>query len=215
MTAVTVLRPRTDVGGGTEASDERVLDLLRYETRPHNIRLFRHERLTSFASRAEYVAILELLLGFYRPLDRWFATALGAHAAPLDLARRVKSPLLAHDLTVLGVKFNALRHHPTPLRTNPAYAMGWLYGVEVASLGAGQVARRARDLLGIDSESGGAFFRGYGATAPELWRDLSHTLTQKIVTDPARAAVLDGATDMLEALCDWLSLEALPVRATV
>jgi len=213
MTALPVLRPRADTGVQADTQGERILDLLRYEARPHTIRLHRHERLARFVSRADYAETIKLLLGFHRPIERWLSNALAAHSFELDLVRRAKVPLLMHDLTALGIRSPALRYHPAPLRTGAPYAMGWLYGIETISLGGIVMARRAFDMLGIGPNDGGAFFYGYGGAAPEAWRTFTAVLVHTVATDADRAAVLDGTADMFEALYDWLSLETPMLRA--
>src|ERR1700741_3664009 len=111
MTVLPVLRPPPDTGVQADTQSERILDLLRYESRPHTIRLYRHERLGRFVSRASYIETVKLLLGFHRPIERWLSTALAADAVELELAWRAKAPLLVRDLTALGIRSVALRYH--------------------------------------------------------------------------------------------------------
>ena len=191
MTVMTVLRSRPDAGGGTDTRDDRVIEQLRYVTRPYCIQLDRHERLVRHATRADQVETLELLLGFYRPIDRWIAAALAPVRNELALQRRAKAPLIAQKLSDLGAKFTALRFHPAPLRSGMSYALGWLYGIEVAAIGS-------------------PFFDGYGADTHDMWERLSSVLAQRIAGDTECAAAREGAVDMLAALDDWMSLEALP-----
>lgn len=209
MTAVTVLRPRQLGGRRTEPRDDHVLDRLRYETRPHTVRLQRHERLARLATRADYAEMLELLLGFYRPLDRWLSASLAPARLELALARRAKAPLIARDLAALGASTTAVRFHPPPLRTGTAYALGWLYGIEVAGLGGRMRAKRLRERLGIGPAGGSAFFDGYGADTHAMWQRLAGVITQRVERDGELAAAQDGAVDFFEALIDWLSLPSL------
>ena len=203
MTASTVLRLRPRPEAQADTVSERVLDLLRYEARPYAIALYRHERIAGIATRADYVATLELLLGFHRPIDRWIAQTLRPFAVELQLTRRAKAPLLALDLAELKASASALRFHPTPLRDDVAYALGWLYGIELAGLSGRVVARRLRETPGITADS---YLTGYAADAGEAWDALARTLSRRVVTDAERGAALDGVTDFFEALSDWLSL---------
>jgi heme oxygenase len=123
----------------------------------------------------------------------------------LQLTRRFKAPLLALDLATLkaGADLDGLRFHPAPLRDDVAYALGWLYGIELAGLSGRMVARRLRETLGITADS---YFNGYAADAGDAWAALSRTLSRRVVTDAERGAALDGVTDFFAALSDWLSL---------
>jgi heme oxygenase len=192
-----------------------VLDLVRYEARPHYVRLFRHRRIARLLSRglarAQYVATLDRLYGFFAPLDLWLAGALAPWAAALDLAGRAKSPLIARDLVALGARTGRLGL-PAPLldppsRRDPLYAMGWLYGVELALLAGPVVARRLAETLAIGPATGAAFFHGEGADLPVRWRTLTGFLADRIKTPADRNALLAGIADMFEAACAALTAE--------
>jgi heme oxygenase len=206
MTVSTVLRPRPRPEAQADTVSDRVLDLLRYEARPYAIVLHRHERFAGIATRADYVATLELLLGFHRPLDRWIAATLRPLAAELQLTRRAKAPLIGRDLAALNAVPGALRFQPAPLRNEIPYALGWLYGIELVGLGGRLVARRLGQALGIRADASAAYFTGYGAESGEAWRALTRTISRRVVSDADRTAALDGVTDFFEALSDWLSL---------
>src|SRR5262245_34867967 len=148
MTVMTVPGPRTDAGGRTESRVERALDVLRYETRPYTIQLHRHARWACMATRADYIETLALLLGFYRPLDRWLATSLAPLRFELDIDRRTRAPLIARDLAALDAPFAGARFRAAPIRTGAPYALGWLYGIEIAALGGRMMGKRLRDHLG-------------------------------------------------------------------
>jgi heme oxygenase len=194
----------------------RVLDLVRYEARPHYVRLFRHARLARLTSRglsrADYIATLDRLFAFFAPLDLWLAGALAPWAAELDLASRAKSPLIARDLVALGAR-NGQLGLPAPLldppsRRDPLYAMGWLYGVELALLAGPVVTRRLADTLGIGPATGAAFFHSDGVNSPVMWRKLTAFLGARLATPADRNAVISGVADMFEAACAALTAEA-------
>lgn len=209
MTVMTVLGPRSDAGGRTESQVERALDVLRYETRPYTIKLQHHTRLASIATRADYAETLTLLLGFYRPLDRWLAASLAPAQAELGLERRTRGPLIRRDLDALGITLAMLRFHPAPLRSGVPYALGWLYGIEIAALGGRIMGKRLRDQLGIAANSGGAFFDGHGADTHAMWERLTATISCRVVREDECTAACAGAVDFFEAMTDWLSLPRL------
>jgi heme oxygenase len=206
MTVMTVPRPRPLDGRGADLRRERVLDRLRYDTRAHAERLHRHARLHRLATRADYTDMLALLLGFYRPLDRWIAATLAPARLELSLARRAKAPPIARDLAALDASPAMVRFHPLPLRSGSSYALGWLYGIEVAALCGRIMGRRLNERLGIGPDGGGAFFDGYGADTHAMWQRLADVLARRIDRDGELAAAEDGAVDFFEALADWLSL---------
>ena len=209
MTVITVLGPRSDFGGRIETQVERALDVLRYETRPYTIKLHHHTRLACIETRAEYVETLTLLLGFYRPLDRWLAASLAPARVELGLERRARGPLIRRDLDALGVTLAMLRFHPAPLRTSVPYALGWLYGIEIAALGDRILGKRLSEELGIAPDRGGAFFDGHGANTHAMWERLTTTISSRVVREDECAAACTGAVDFFEALTDWLSLPPL------
>ena len=193
----------------------RVLDLVRYEARPHYVRLYRHPRLARLTSRAltrgDYVATLDRLYGFFAPLDLWLVGALAPWAGELDLASRAKSPLIARDLVALGAREGRLGL-PSPLldppsRRDPLYATGWLYGVELSLLAGPVVTRRLAETLGIGPATGAAFFHGGGADRPAAWRSLTAFLAARLATPSDRNAVISGVADMFEAACAALTAE--------
>jgi heme oxygenase len=206
MTVMTVLGPRSDAGGRIESQIEHALDVLRYETRPYTLQLHRQARLARIATRADYADTLTLLLGFYRPLDRWFASSLAPLRFELELARRARAPSIGRDLAALGAALSAVRFHPAPLRTGTAYALGWLYGIEIAALGGRMMGKRLRDQLGMGPDSGGAFFDGHGAETHAMWEQLAGVIARRVVREGDLAAASDGAVDFFAALIDWLSL---------
>jgi heme oxygenase len=97
-----------------------------------------------------------------------------------------------------------------PLRTCVPYALGWLYGMDVAALGGRMMGKRLRDQLGIGPHNGGSFFDGYGADTHTMWERLATVINHRIVIEDDLTAACDGAVDFFEALIDWLSL---PCRA--
>lgn len=157
-------------------------------------------------TRPRYVRVLEALYGFYAPLEPLCAAAAGADSPALDLPARAKLPLLEADLGALGATPTEIHGLPwarqLPTVTSASQAMGVLYVLEGATLGGQIIQRQLRGSLGIDVESGAAFFVGYGARTRQMWMQFSGYLERAAgleLDDATRAAV-----ETFETMERWL-----------
>lgn len=128
-------------------------------------------------TRDRYRRTLERFYGFYRPLEAGLLVAGAWAGCGLDPADRQKAPLLAADLRALGADPDALPDCPRlPSHATAASAFGVLYVLEGATLGGQVVSRHLRPTLGITTEAGGRFFRGYGERTGEMWQAFRSSL---------------------------------------
>lgn len=168
-----------------------------------------------------YARLLARLLAFHagaeRALGRW-APELRAHG--IDLDERRKLPLLQADLRALALRVGAgagdaaapadaraaasdtAWHAPAALATTFPRGIGTLYVVEGSTLGGQVIRRRLRATLGVDVDSGGAFFASYGERVGPLWKELRAVVDDWGATrasDADREEAVAGARDAFRA----------------
>lgn len=157
-------------------------------------------------TRARYVRLLQAFYGFYAPLEPLCMAAAGDFAAPLDLVARVKVPLLVADLCALGHSSGDVRALPTclalPTVTSPSQAMGALYVLEGATLGAQIIRRHLQATLDVDAGSGAAFFVGYGDRTRDMWTLFGGHVDR--VDGLNLAGAIGAAIETFETLERWM-----------
>jgi heme oxygenase (biliverdin-IX-beta and delta-forming) len=184
-------------------------DLLKSETHVLHEALEANPRIRPILdrtiSRPAYGALLERLVGYYRPLE----TALHRFQYPildlgLQLHPRRKLPLLISDLAALG----AARPESLPdARDLPHLdsadrAFGCLYVLEGATLGGRHLEHYLRDVLHLTPDSGAAFYHGYGDATQAMWTDFLRALERFDPGDPGE--VVEGARQTFDTLDRWL-----------
>ena len=148
--------------------------------------------MKNFVSLVAYKAHLLKSWRFYRSVEADL-DSLDWSAVGIDFALRRKTPLLEHDLKVLGV-FHSPAEHCKPMleRTTLDFALGCLYVLEGATLG-GQIISRHLMKLGIGRENGGLFFSGYGAKTGEMWKSFQVSATHYCITENQIDDAVGGA----------------------
>src|SRR5918992_4898305 len=128
-----------------------------------------------------YIALLQKLFSFYKPLEERIAALPGWHNLPVELERRQKAPLLARDLLWLKVTQPQLSQLPRcerlPEVQSLTEALGCLYVLEGATLGGQIISRHLKKNLALDQYRGCAFFYSYGDEVGLLWETFRETLT--------------------------------------
>lgn len=197
------------VHGGIPVCRRMILDTLRRDTRPHHDRAEQALAiLDPGLTRAHYAALLAAMHAFYVPLEARLARVPGL---PLDLAPRLKAPLLARDLAALGVPaIPAAPAEALPALPDAHAALGCLYVLEGATLGGQVIGRHLARALDVHPANGGAFFASYGAEVGPMWKAFRAALAGFVERDGemVRAAgdarVVAAAMATFDALTAWL-----------
>jgi heme oxygenase len=193
---------------------QRLADLRRQVAPYHAMVERRVDIVSRLASPARYTGLLARLYGFYEP----FETELGREVARWDLpfaveARR-KAPLIADDLSSLGIASAAVNGLPRcarmPRPESPHATLGCLYVTEGATLGGRLVARHIEQQLGIGPRSGASFFHGYGVGTGRRWRTFCSVLAAECESAVAQEAIRTGAIDTFLAYERWLAEDDAP-----
>ena len=168
------------------------------------------KRLPFFSERLDaqwYRRLLQAYYGFYQPMEAALYDG-GLIPDGIDIASRVKTPTLVHDLRALGLDSPTLDALPRctqlPALDTPAACLGALYVLEGATLG-GQVLRREMaSRLAIEADNGGAFLDVYGAETGRRWKDFLDYLAHQPLDASARARAVMAARSTFSGFEQWL-----------
>jgi heme oxygenase len=190
------------------------MQLLRSATQSAHQRIER--ALPSFdpsLTRARYIGVLRAFHGFYVSFEPLCRRAAGPAGATLDLATRVKLPLLTADLSAMGhspwhiLTLPRCRNFPTV--TSTSQAMGALYVIEGATLGGQLIRRHLLSVLDLDAGTGAAFFTGYGERTRDMWTRFAGHVDRAAGLDVD--AMIVTAIETFDALERWF-VESLAAR---
>ncbi len=150
-------------------------------------------------SAGDYRAYLAALYGFFEPLEQQLSRR-AEWPDGFSLSPRLKAPLLAADLEVLGVAAAALpRCAALPAVETLSQALGALYVTEGATLGGRLVRNRLADRL-PELDGATAYLACYGPRTDAMWRSLGETL--EAAPDPDQAVA--AACETFRCLRGWL-----------
>ena len=156
-------------------------------------------------SREGYRRLLEGYLGLYRPYEALLAGQTEAVREIVAWPLHARVPLLERDLSLLGASVGEIAAVPESeglpdLRCEDAM-LGALYVVEGSQLGGQYIYRQIEEKLGLDEDSGAAFFFGSGSKTGGEWKRFT-ALLDASVKDAEVAA--EAACGMFEAFGSWL-----------
>jgi heme oxygenase len=182
-----------------------LLERLKIETRPAHDRI---ERAVGFERRiATAGSYRQLLSRFYGFHSVWEHAAGPLAPDPAFFQDRCKTPLLVRDLTQLGLNRDEIMALPRcgdlmPLPA-PAAVLGSMYVIEGSTLGGAIIARDVERTLGLNGETGCAYFRSYGRDTARMWKSFGATLLA--VSSPDNDdLILETAKATFDVMHDWL-----------
>lgn len=202
---------------GREPTDGKILTALRERTRSLHDRIERTVDLpTRLATLDRYRGLLARFYGYYAPLEQRLAQELprlgGDGALEVDLAPRLKAPLLQKDLRSLGFEADAVARLPRcenlPEVAGVAGVLGCLYVLEGATLGGQIIRREVQRLYGLGTGSGCAFFTGSGVHVGERWMEFCGLLASYAGRNPhAEEAIVSSARETFTTFDRWVAGE--------
>lgn len=175
--------------------------------------------MRSDLSRDEYRQFVGRFFGFCAPLETRLMSSNHWQLLGFDYAARQKTPRLVQDLVALGGSAAELAAIPRctnlPDLTTPEQLLGCLYVIEGATLGGRIITRQLQTQLGLNPESGGAFFDGYGVQTGPYWKAFCTMLTNNADQNDGHSAdcfanerrhgqIVAGANRTFETLSHWL-----------
>lgn len=152
----------------------------------------------------DYVQLLELMYGFYQPLQERIdqnissTTVANRGRQSFNIINDIKALQPAHNL-----QFELCSHLPA-LETYPS-ALGALYVTEGSTLGGKIITGMIAKQLGIGTDTGFSFFNAYGDNTESMWLEFKNMLNLQH-TNAEKAEMLHSAKETFTKFNDWISV---------
>ena len=155
-------------------------------------------------SKARYVEVVQAFHSFYAVLEPRIAAVARIHDPALVIEDRAKLPLLARDLTALGVEPVCISSSVrVPDVRTPSRAIGALYVIEGATLGGQIIRKHLRERLGIGTTTGAAFFAGYAGETHGMWSRFTDHVDHRPELD--LQAAIETAIETFTTMTQWFA----------
>ncbi|KLK92050.1 hypothetical protein AA309_16640 [Microvirga vignae] len=182
-----------------------LLERLKTETRPAHDRIEKAMDLERrIATRDSYTKLLIRFYGFH---GAWEEAASAVAPDKAFFESRCKTKLLTKDLKALGLSCDEITRLPqcNPLMPlpSPAAVLGSMYVVEGSTLGGAIIAREVERTLGLDGETGCAYFKSYGREIAVMWKRFGARLLEASSPE-ADGVIVETAQKTFDVMHDWL-----------
>jgi heme oxygenase len=149
----------------------------------------------------------DLLIRFYGFHKAWEEEASDKAPDRGFFERRRKTQHLVQDLEALGLRSEDIIRlpHCRPLMPLPApeAVLGSMYVVEGSTLGGAIIAREVERRLGLDAETGCAYFRSYGRDIAAMWKSFG-TVLLEASSPEADDLIVQSAQKTFDVMHNWL-----------
>jgi len=149
----------------------------------------------------------DLLIRFHGFHKAWEEEAAGRAPDRDFFERRRKTQLLVQDLEALGLKSDDIIRLPQcqPLMPlpGPEAVLGSMYVVEGSTLGGAIIAHEVKNRLGLNAETGCAYFRSYGRDIATMWRSFGVVLLEASSPE-VDDLIVESAQKTFDVMHDWL-----------
>lgn len=153
-----------------------------------------------------YRRLLEMMYGFYQPLEQQIDAFVNEENMP-GYGERRKASLLIQDITVLNNNMPVVPERictELPVIESYAQAIGAMYVLEGSALGgkiiAGMIQKRVEEV-----DAALYFFTGYGEKAMEMWNAFKEQVNNGIQNDK-KEEVIQAANDTFTAFKRWIEV---------
>ena len=154
--------------------------------------------------------------GFYLPLEQTIQSASARSEIPFAYAPR--AGLIAQDLVDLDLPRTAISQAPACRSleriVTPQTLGGVIYVIEGSTLGANPIDRAAQHLLAPDNTKGRGFWAWSRAQNKQRWSLATAYLERLSLSTAPISPMVTGASEVFEALGDWLAPLDTPVLET-
>lgn len=189
-----------------------LLESLRENTRSYHEAIEQSRLLSSLLgpnlSRENYVQVLKVFYGFYKPLEENLVQNCKRTWLKTVIENRLKTRLILIDLAMLGQGEVSSLPLCTqlPCSDRISTCLGILYVCEGSTLGGRVIAKSLHAATGITAKSGGAFFHGYGPRTASMWKDTCRILNGVAQDNQiALPEIVMSAVETFDALNKWLT----------
>ncbi|SEI75229.1 heme oxygenase [Dyadobacter koreensis] len=154
---------------------------------------------------ADYQTYIAKLYGVTRACERDIFPEI-ASVLP-DLEERYKSGLIVKDLANTGFSRIAIDNIPVFqfTTTGIAKALGVMYVLEGSTLGGKFLYQQINHTLGLNSETGAAYFWGYGQKTGMLWKRFISSLAEFAVEENCEQEIIKSAVHTFTTIDKWLN----------
>jgi heme oxygenase (biliverdin-IX-beta and delta-forming) len=176
---------------------EIFLDRLRQATGPQHKKLESHplsRSLMADVSWNEYGMYLLAMKGVMKEYDNKVLPLLKDVLPGYE--SRKKSGAIGNDIAFLEGKTDTIHEaedFALPLLTSKAFAFGFAYVLEGASLGGRVIIKHVQSHLPVNEEKGASFFAGYGSQTGLYWKQLLEALVAFTIQNNCETEVIAGA----------------------
>ena len=163
---------------------------------------------TSTPSVNRYIELLKKFLGFYSILEANIACTKELNELGFDFEERRKTHFIEKDLRILGLTEDELLNLPKcsdlPRVSTLGEALGCIYVLEGATLGAQQLARNLNQALGMNENNGCAFLKCYGDKVGPMFKAFGDFLDSNSSKYNHEEAIADAKQTFI-LLDKWLT----------
>lgn len=158
-----------------------------------------------------YAELLELFLGWYRPMEQKLEAIPGWEKYGIDIRSRRKSQWLEEDLRALADHSASLGDCPALPRVETlAEAFGCAYVIEGSTLGGRHIAAMLQD--SPIPPGARRFFTSYGAEVGPRWKEFVSALGAFASDSHADDEIVRAAQEAFASMQRWIS-SVTPVAA--
>lgn len=187
-----------------------ILQRLREATRPDHERLEKNIDLLGRPWSMEfYESLLRKFYGMYAVVEPPTRKYHEWQEIGVDMTQRAKLPALIQDLQALGLsqqEIESLPHYSGDAQvTSFAGALGSAYVMEGSTLGGQIISRHLTKELGLQKETGLAFFGSYGEDVGPMWREFTSGLNAYQAPETEKEEVIASAVATFRAFDRWFS----------
>jgi heme oxygenase (biliverdin-IX-beta and delta-forming) len=156
----------------------------------------------------QYQHILGLFWGFFAPLESLVLSFREIDLWLPDFAHRRKAEWIRLDLQNMGLEVNPNKMcNDLPRVRTLDQALGCLYVMEGSTLGGNIIARHIHKTLGIEKDTGLAFFSGYGEQTSAKWKSFQQALGNYWQHTGKSDDIIGAAKETFEKLDAWFTLQ--------
>lgn len=157
-------------------------------------------RIKRIATVTDYAELLEIMYGFYEPVQRAITPFL-----PADRKRGRQSQNILRDLIDIGSPMSSSPQlcDVLPCVDGTPDAIGVLYVLEGSTLGGTIIASMIGKQLNIPVDNGFSFFNAYGERTKSMWEEFRSWLNENR-DDQEKERIITAATETFVTFKTWL-----------
>lgn len=152
----------------------------------------------------DYRSLLIKFYSFYKPFESKMSEAISANGIEFEHSERLNLPKLEKDLRELGMSDEEIAQIETtnelPKLDSGERIFGSLYVIEGSTLGGQVISRHLKQSLGIDADSGSAFFSGYKENTRDMWMGFMEAINKFADQSNDHDEIIAGANETFEKI---------------